>query len=253
MKGFTGLLIASLLGLAGAACNWLYLQRASNTLSRVSFISIKPEIQLNIGDIIQDKHLQKFDLPSGAVGNLTTVAPQWSARAAVVGQRANRIFLGGEIILETDLAAPAQQQLAKTLLENEVAFWVPIDPRSVVAEQINPGDLVSFEVPALGGNSPATTNAEAEAHTPAGVVPTHPEVIGPFRILAIGARREPVNVQQAFRGRASNETTLTIVAELKDGHLDPLTARLSAVLGNRNRQGLVVLLHSTRHPAPAAQ
>ena len=247
MKGFTGLLIAAILGLAGAVCNWLYLQRASNTLDRVSFIALKPDVQLNIGDAIQEDQLLKIDLPGTAAGNLSTVAPQWSAKAAVIGQRANRIFLGGEIILEMDLAAPAQQQLAKTLQANEVAFWVPIDPRSVVAEQINPGDLVSFEVPA------AILPAGVEPGATGGPPPTSgaaPEVLGPFRVLAIGSRREPINVQQAFRGRQGTETTLTIVAELQQGQLDPLTARLSAALGTRNRQGLIVLLHSAKHPAP---
>ena len=246
MKGFTGLLIAAILGLAGAVCNWLYLQRASNTLDKVSFISIKPDVQIQIGDTIQDEHLQKIDLPKSAAGNLDTVAPEWTARAAVIGQRANRIFLGGEIILEMDLASPAQQQLAKTLQENEVAFWVPIDPRSVVAEQINPGDVVSFEVPAPSAleNNPGGTGANKPADS------TPPEVIGPFRILGIGARREPINVQQAFRGRQGTETTLTIVATLKNGQLDPLTARLFAALGAQNRQGLIVLLHSAKHPVP---
>ena len=244
MKGFTGLLIAAVLGLAGAVCNWLYLQRASNTLGRVSFISIRPDVQLNVGDPIKEDDLQRIDLPDNAAGNLRSVAPEWSAKAAVVGQRANRIFNGGEIILEMDLAAPAQQQLAKTLHENEVAFWVPIDPRSVVAEQINPGDLVSFEVPPAvltGGTAPIPTSA-----TPRSGAKDTPEIIGPFRVLAIGARREPINV----RGRAGTETTLTIVAQLKQGQLDPLSARLSEVLGSQNRQGLIVLLHSARHPAP---
>ena len=250
MKGFTGLLIAAFLGLAGAVCNWLYLQQASSSQGRVSFIAIKPNVQLNIGDPILEEQLEKIDLPGNAAGNLSDVAPEWSAKAAVIGQRANRSFGGGEIILEIDLAAPAQQQLAKTLQENEVAFWVPIDPRSVVAEQINPGDLVSFEVP-LPPSSPSNVPDEEPVMT--GVKPAagaSPEVIGPFRVLAIGARREPINVQQAFRGRQGTETTLTIVAELKKGQLDPLTTRLSAALGSHNRQGLVVLLHSTKHPAP---
>ena len=246
MKGFTGLLIAAILGLAGAVCNWLYLQNASNTSVKMSFISIKPDVKLDVGDVILNEHMQRIDLPGSAAGNLDTVAPQWLAKEAVVGQRANRIFLGGEIILEMDLAAPAQQHLAKTLQENEVAFWVTIDPRSVVAEQINPNDLVSFEVPppSLPENTPAGTGVKDPNDGPP------PEIIGPFRIMAIGARREPINVQQAFRGRQSTETSLTIVATLKNGQLDPLTARLSAALGARNRQPLIVLLHSAKHRVP---
>lgn len=230
MKGFTGLVIAGVLGLAGAICNWLYLEKASNSLDRVSFIAIKEGVTLNVGDLIQEEHLQKVDFPRGSVGYLDTVAPQWSARAAVIGQRANHLYSEGDIILEMDLTTPAQQQLAKTLQPDEVAFWVPIDPRSVVAEQINPGDLVSFEIP------------------PAAM--TQSSILGPFRVMAIGARREPINVQQAFRGRQGSEATLTIVAQLKDGNLDPLTAELSKALSQRNRQGLAVLLHSAKHPVP---
>lgn len=230
MKGFTGLVIAGVLGIAGAICNWLYLQNASNSRDRVSFIAIKEGVTLNVGDLIQEDHLQKVDFPRGSVGYLDTVAPQWSARAAVVGQRANHLYAEGDIVLEMDLTTPAQQQLAKTLQPDEVAFWVPIDPRSVVAEQINPGDLVSFEIPA----------SEMVAAN----------ILGPFRVMAIGSRREPINVQQAFRGRQGTETTLTIVAKLQNGQLDPLTSKLSQALSQRNRQGLAVLLHSAKHPAP---
>lgn len=245
MKGFTGLAIAAILGLAGAICNWLYLERASNTQDKVAFIGIRNDVTLNVGDAIQEEHLQQISLPKGAVGNLDKVAPQWSARPAIIGQRANRVFQGGEIILEIDLAAPAQQQLARTLQPDEVAFWVPLDPRSVVTEQINPGDLVSFEIPpAAESKTPSGLSKDDKAAADEG------EILGPFRVLAIGSRREPTNVQQAFRGRMGNEATLTIVAELKQGQLDPLTARLSRVLGTRARQGLVVLLHSAKHPAP---
>jgi len=230
MKGFTGLVIAGILGLAGAICNWLYLQQATDSLERVSFIAIKDGVTLNIGDLIQEEHLQKVDFPRGGVGHLDSVAPQWSARAAVIGQRANHLYSGGDLILEMDLQTPAQQQLAKTLQPNEVAFWVPIDPRSVVAEQINPGDLVSFEI-AGSNKSPG-------------------QILGPFRVMAIGNRREPINVQQAFRGRTGSETTLTIVAQLKDGQLDPLTSQLSQELSRQNRQGLSVLLHSAKLPVP---
>ena len=175
MKGFSGLMIAAILGLAGAVCNWLYLQQASNTLGKKSFMAIKPDVNLNIGDVIREEHLQQIDLPGSAAGNLETVAPQWSAKAAVIGQRANRIFLGGEIILEMDLAAPAQQQMAKSLQQDEVAFWVPIDPRSVVAEQINPGDLVSFEIPSVTAspdNPEGTDTKKPNEEKPS-------EVIGP--------------------------------------------------------------------------
>ena len=198
-------------------------------------------------------------IPAVAVGNLNHVAPLWSAKDAVVGHRATRPYMGGEIILEMDLVTPVQQDLAATLNENEVARWVPIDPRSVIPDQINPGDLVSFEVaaaplppaasPPMAPPGEEPPSEEGPANRPAApasppVASSGPEIIGPFRVLALGNRRERREVQLAGRGRGGPENTITILVRMNGNKLEPKAAKLfEAIRAGRNA---TVQLHSSK-------
>jgi len=239
MRGLTGLLIAAGLGLAGALCNWMYLDSLASSEARLSFIGVKPDVRLNVGDIFKADHLEPVDIPRSRIGNLQDAAPLWSAREAVVGLRANKPYSGGELILRQDLATPAQEDLASMLAEDEVARWVPIDPRAVIPEQINPGDLVSFETPQKPAS--ALNDAGADPSAPAGR-----EVIGPFRVLAVGARRERPNIQQA-RGRSSGpENTITIAVRMPEGKIEPRAVKLFDAVRAAGSQGVYVLLHSSR-------
>lgn len=266
MKGIAGILLAAGLGLLGALCNWFYLQRAVQFQDEVSFIAIRPAVQLNIGDLITEEHIERVQIPKVAVGNLNHVAPQWSAKDAVLGHRATRSYMGGEIILDVDLTTPVQQDLAATLNENEVARWVPVDPRSVIPEQINPGDLVSFEVQAPAQNAvialpaappktpppnpddepapPASTPSPQSSPAQAAAPSPRAEIIGPFRVLALGGRRERRNIQAASRGRGGPENTITILVRLNDNKLEPKAARLFDAL--RGGKTATVQLHSSR-------
>ncbi len=271
MKGLVGIVLAAVLGLLGAACNWFYLQRAVQFQEQVTFIGIRPTVHLNVGDLITEEHIERIEIPRVAVGNLMHVAPQWSAKDAVLGHRATRPYMGGEIILEMDLVTPVQQDLASTLNENEVARWVPIDPRSVIPDQINPGDLVSFEVataaflsaPSLPMTPPTTPpgteppNEEgpsggAAASPPVVARPSvatpgpgpGPEIIGPFRVLALGNRRERREIQLAGRGRGGPENTITILVRMNGNKLEPKAAKLfEAIRAGRNA---TVQLHSSK-------
>ena len=241
MRGLTGLLIAAGLGLAGALCNWMYLESLATSDKPVAFIGVKPDVRLNVGDIFKTDHFEPVDIPRKRLGNLQDTAPLWSARDAVIGLRANKPYSGGEIILRQDLATPAQEDLASMLAEDEVARWVPIDPRAVIPEQINPGDLVSFETPQTAMPVPAEGGTQPVAKAPA-----VREVIGPFRVLAVGARRERPNIQQA-RGRSSGpENTITIAARMPDGKMEPRAAKLFDAVRAAGSQGVYVLLHSSR-------
>lgn len=234
------MLLAAGLGLAGALCNWLYLDSLARAETRLAFIGVKPDVRLNIGDVFKADQFEAVDIPRSHVGNLPDVAPLWSAREAVIGLRANKPYAGGELILRQDLTTPAQEDLASVLADDEVARWVPIDSRAVITEQINPGDLVSFEVPKAssavvenGGASPVQQPAEME-------------IIGPFRVLAIGSRRERPNIQQA-RGRSGGpENTITIAVQLKGGALEPRAVKLFDAVRDAGSQGMYVLLHSAK-------
>jgi Flp pilus assembly protein CpaB len=243
MRGLTGLLIAAGLGLAGALCNWMYLDSLATSEARLAFIGVKPDVRLNVGDIFKADHFEQVEIPRSRVGNLQHTAPLWSAREAVVGLRANKPYAGGELILRQDLATPAQEDLAAMLAEDEVARWVPIDPRAVIPEQINPGDLVSFETPQPA--VPTTTPVETGPAPPT-APPAVREVIGPFRVLAVGARRERPNIQQA-RGRSSGpENTITIAVRMPDGKMEARAVKLFDAVRASGSQGVYVLLHSSR-------
>ncbi len=238
MKGALGLTIAAALGIVGAVCNWLYLEKRAQETETVLFIAVKPGVQLNIGDPFRESDLEPVPLPKARVGNLIERAPQWSGLSAVKGWPANRIFRGGEIILDSDIEAPSTRDLSDTLQEDEVAYWVPIDAGSVVADQINPGDLVSFQTAAQTGPTPAGTPPRSG---------TGPQIIGPFRVLALGSRRERPNIEQASRTRGSTgANTITIVVKLVNGQFEPAAAELVKAIQLGGNQGLGVLLHSSR-------
>ena len=240
MKGAMGLAIAAGLGIVGAVCNWLYLQRLAEEQEVVHFIAVKPNVQLNIGDKFNEGDLEPVELPRARVGNLIERAPLWSARDTVVGLPANRPFRGKEIILETDLIAPAVRELADSLPPDVIARWVPIDARSVVVDQINPGDTVSFDPGSGGGAVP----------TPAGTPPggnSSTRLIGPFEVLALGTRREPINVDQASGARrTTSSNSITIKVRMVNGEMEPEAVRLFDAIARAGNQGVSVVLHSSR-------
>lgn len=239
MKGALGLTVAAALGIVGAVCNWLYLQRLAQEQETVQFIAVKQGVQLNIGDPFRESELEPVPIPKARVGNLIERAPQWSSLSAVVGFPANRVFSGGEIVLDSDLEAPAVRDLSDTLQEDEIAYWVPITAGAVVADQINPGDMVSFQTAAVSGPTPAGTPPRSSSGGP--------QIIGPFRVLALGNRRERPNVEQASRTRGpSGANTITIVVKLVDGQFEPTAAELVKAIQMQGNQGLGVLLHSSR-------
>ncbi|MBL8850818.1 MAG: hypothetical protein JNG89_14145, partial [Planctomycetaceae bacterium] len=192
-------------------------------------------VQLNIGDPFEEGDLEPVPIPRDRSGNLIERAPLWSARTAVLGYGANRVFHGGEILLNSDTEAPAVRNLAETLQDDEVARWVPIDTRAVVPEQINPGDLVSFDVGAAGP-TPAGSGGAAGSR-----------LIGPFRVLALGNRREPTNVSQSARPRGgSAANTIAIVIKLQGDAYEPRATELFNALRSVGAQGVGVQLHSAR-------
>jgi Flp pilus assembly protein CpaB len=241
MKGALGLTIAAGLGIVGAICNWLYLQQLASEQETVSLIGVKPGVQLNIGDPFEEADLEPVPIPRDRAGNLIERAPLWSALSAVQGYSANRVFHGGEILLNDDLEAPAVRNLAETLQDDEVARWVPIDTRAVVTEQINPGDMVSFDVSSSGESKAAGGDGTRDAS------PGGSRIIGPFRVLALGSRREPTNISQSTRPRGgSAPNTIAIVVKLKNGEYEPSAAELFDALRSLGTQGVGVQLHSSR-------
>jgi hypothetical protein len=251
MKGVPGILIAVGLGVAGAICNWLYLQRLAGQEAKEFFIGVKPGVQLNAGDVIRAEHVVEVGIPRSALGNLDQVAPLWKIRDAVIGFPTNRSFRGGELVLYDDVKTPGQRDLNEKLGPDEVALWIPVDPRTFNPGRVNPEDEVSFIVPRGGAAMLSPTpieDADGGGGEPPPVVQPGgaSEIIGPFRILEIGSRTGRPEVQKAAGARAGNETSITVVAKITGGKLEPKAQRITEVVRTTRSQGLQVLLHAKR-------
>lgn len=235
MKGTMGLVIAAGLGIVGAICNWLYLDRLAGEQQNVLLAAVKEDHQLNIGDTFTNSDLEPVPIPASRAGNLTERAVFWEARETVVGYHATRVYSGGEIILQQDLETPASRDLADTLPDNQVARTIPIDPRSTVPDLINPGDMVSFEVSRFAGPTPAGNSPPANSTL---------ELIGPFQVLSIGERREPTPIAESVRGGSRGANTITIIVNLVNGQYEPKAVHLLEAI--RGSDSVVVVLHSSK-------
>lgn len=239
MKGVQGLLLSLGLGLAGAICNWMYLERLAGKENRVSFIAIKADYQINIGDTLREDQLVKIDIPQSAVGNLDQVAPRWKDLSLVVGATSTRSYRGGELVLQQDIRTPGAKDLNEKIGKNEVAIWIPIDMRTFNSSRVNPNDEVSFVLPRVGG--PTQLPVAENVQTP----PTNSnsEIVGPFRILEIGNRTGRPEVQRAAGARQSIDSSITVVAKLENGRLDAKSERITEYMRSTKSQGLQVILH----------
>lgn len=238
MKGIQGLLLSLGLGLAGAVCNWFYLERLAGKEAKVSFIGIKADAQINVGDTLLESHLVKVDIPRSAVGNLDQVAPLWSLKSTVAGQATSRSFRGGELVLQQDLRTPGAKDLNDKLGRDEVAIWIPIDTRTFNSMRVNPDDEVSFLLPnsAVGGPSPTPAGGQSSGSV-------RSDIVGTFRILELGNRTGRPEVQKAAGSRQANENVIAIVAKFTGGRLDAKAERVTEYMRATKSQGLQVILH----------
>lgn len=241
MRGVQGLIIAGVFGVVGAFCNWLYIDRLATDYEKVSFVAIKKDAQINVGDRFKEaEHFKKVDIPKNNVGNLDDVAILWELRKTAQGEPATRSYRGGEILLWHDLKAPARQHLSEKLGKGEQACWVSVSSGDFVPELVNPGDWVSFIVPRLPGGQPVDVkNARDLLAQPT-------EIIGPFPILSLGTRTGERDVRRA-RGLSSGpEHIIGIRVRMVDGAMEPNADRLFKILQLTGQKSARVILHSAK-------
>lgn len=241
MRGLQGVVIAGAFGIVGAVSNWLYIAQQADRMERVSFIAIEADAQVNVGDRFREQHFQKVDIPKNRIGNLDQIAVLWRDRLTAVGLPSARSYLGGEILLRQDLETPAKRDLNDLIGADERVLWLPVDSRTFNPQHVNPGDEVSFKIPNF-----ATVHDEPAADvTPAGSTGTssHSEIIGPFRILALGNRKGRLEVRRASGMSGGAENVLAISVKIAGNALEPKAERISEILQLTNFQGVQVLLH----------
>jgi Flp pilus assembly protein CpaB len=243
MKGIQGLTIAAGLGIVGAVCNWLYLDRLGADLEKVAFIAIADGAQVNIGDRFTENDLVSVEIPRRNVGNLEQIAPKWEARSTVIGARASKRYYGGEIVLIQDLETPARTDLNRLIGKDERVMWLPVNTSTFLPSKVNPGDEVSFVVSRATGGTP--TLADDGGSTP-GIDGRSSEIIGPFRILALGERMGRRELQQAAGDTLGRENVVAISVRIEGNRLEPKAERIAEILRLTNFQQVQVLLHPQR-------
>lgn len=242
MRGLYGIMISVGLAIVAAVCNWFYIARQASGYHTESFVIISPNTQLNKGDRIRTEHLSRVDVPLQSVGDLATTAILWKDRATILDQAAVKDYRGGEIFLQQDRVTPAAKDLGDALAVNEVAFPVPVDSRTFVPDNFNPGDEVSFFI------SEYMPTGEPTPVTPANSSARTERLIGKFRILALGARRSSLDVERANAGasRASREDVLTVSLKRDNNEFDDSAKALFNLLRFSSNRGLQVVKHSTK-------
>lgn len=240
MKGAMGLVVALGLGILGAFCNWFYLAQKSRDLEKVEFIAISDQRLINAGDVFQESDFVPVAIPALNVGKLGLSAYKYSERQTIVGMAAPRAYEPGEILLRLDVRTPPPMDVKRLLVENERVMWIPVDNRTFVAPLVNAGDLVSFIVPKLSGPTPARVDPDELAGGPT-------EILGPYRILALGNRLGSAEVMKAAGLAPAQENVMAVAVKVVDGKLDENGRKLSDLLRLTNFQQVQVLLH----PDPA--
>jgi hypothetical protein len=201
---------------AGAGLNLWYLNEKSKAVQSVSFIGIKPNTIIRPGDKFLEDYFVPINIPENHVGGLKDVAVLYKDRNTVVGMPAIRSYTGDEILLRDDLRTPPP---AFDLKENEIQLPVPVDTRSFVPSLVSAGDMVSFFI---GGVPTPAMPREQDPDSPEGSAPAEPppppplppgmkaELIGPFRVLAVGNRLGSAEVQKASGQPQYQENVISI-------------------------------------------
>jgi hypothetical protein len=243
MKGVPGLLIAVGLGIVGGFCNLAYLSHKATELEMVDFIAIGENVKINVGDKFNEGHFMKLSIPKNAVGNLDSVAVHWSDRSTVYGEPATKSYSPNELLLQKQIRTPPEMDIKKLLAADELAVGIPVDTRLFVSQLVNAGDNVSFLVPHVGVSFPTPADGSGQGEGDKGASP--PDVVGPFRILALGNRLGSLDVMRASGAMPSQENVMTVAIKIVNGAFEPKSQRLLEIMKAPNFQQVQVVLHAS--------
>jgi len=251
MRGIQGLLLAIALGIAGAAFNWLYLTSKSGVVETVAFVGVKPDVDIEQGEILREEDLVPVRIPRGSVGNLEHFAVLYSDLPTVVGHRVAYSKAGKSLLLQHDLQTPRQEL---KLADDEVLIWVPVDTRTFVPSLVKPGDQVEFVVTSSGFGYPTLAeDADPAAGPP---IPESPptagpiDTIGPFKILSLGNRLGSADVLRAAKVPQTQENVMGIAVKVdQDGNMAANAQKLMKLLEATAFRPMGIILHPRRSDA----
>jgi hypothetical protein len=239
------------------------LDNKTKHIETVSFIGLREEARIRPGDPLKEEDLVEVRIPESNAGNLRKFVFVWQDLETVRGIRAIRAYQGGELLRREDYRTPPPElKLAK----GQLLVWVTADNRSFVPDLVNPGDRVTFTVPATRAPTPAARAAVGQGAGLAGddagdvpndglgAAPSPPrvegggvELVGPFVIAAIGSRLGSAEVSKALQGRSVNDFELGIFVRNEGTDAEPRMGakalRLIELTRRVGNQGVGIVLH----------
>ena len=240
MKSVSGLIIAIGLGVAGAALNWMYLQQESSQIEKIDFVGVHERI--NRGDPIRGDALVPVPYPRSMANEMKEFYVLWEARQTVIGSNANRPLSDGDLVLRQDLKAPPAE--LKLREKDERALAIPLDTTMFVSSRVVPGNKVSFLFSRTLPGGPTLAVPNDGSDSPGGAKPQgDTDVIGPFKVLAIGNRLGSAEVMQAAKIAQVQENVVTILVKMEGDKLEPKAQRLWDLLRATNFRQVGVLVH----------
>lgn len=273
MKGMRGLILALVAGIVATVCNLIYLENKARDVEKIGFLGIRPDVTIMRGERLAESQFEEVQIPKQWVGNLEKYAYRYSDRQSVVGMTVSRTQNGPTLLLQQDLRTPPPELKltpSDSLSTGEGVMWVPVDVKSFVPSLITPGeDMVSFifsgsrVLPTLAppeGRTGSATSGKPEigkpepnkaepAAAPAEVASRPasgggPEIVGPFKVLALGNRLGTMDVMRAAKIPQTQENVIGILAKLEGGKLEAKAARLWSLLEATSFRQVSVYKHA---------
>lgn len=250
MNNWIGLVIALSLALVAGVLNWKYLERKTEEVEIVSFLSIKQSVVVEAGERFLESHFEPLNIPKKSVGTLDKSAVLFADIHTVVSSTAIKTYAGGQVVLLQELVTPSKKL---NIGANEEAFFVNVGG-SFIPSLFAPGDLVNFMIPPArrvsfrGPQENGDTNNEEQGQDwniqeEPEIVQGNTKFIGPFRVISVGGRLGSYEVNRAQGRRGGSEKVLGIALLKKNGLPDPKSRELvDAVVSPGFRYALVSLV-----------
>lgn len=242
MKGATGLIVAVFVGLAGSVLNWFYLDSKTRDIQNMSFVGIKDGVTLKPGELVRREQLEEVPIPERFGKKLVQVVHPWSDMSTIVDRPISREIPGGQLFFRHFSVTPPREL---ELDQNEVHYVVTVDSGSLVPDLINPGDRITFVLPALSRESQPTAAGVAVPNRNDSPLATV-EHIGPFRVKSLGSRLGSIDVTRGNRLSGSQERQIGVVVNLSDPAEKLQLEKLQQRISFGESRSLQILLHSRR-------
>jgi hypothetical protein len=229
MKNWTKLTLPVGLGLAAACAHGLAVY---SKIAPSTYIVVTRDIVE--GEPVAAGDLAKIELYGDQAGLPKTVLP-FAQRAMMYGQIARRDFSKGDLVLWQD-TKPAHGR--PRLAADEVPLQIALSGKSHLTRFLEVGQNVSFLL-ATDADAPVPDRKSSsfEEEEPLTPIAATSELVGPFRVVAIGSRVEPGDIDRT-RNREEIEM-ITVAAKLVPGdrrHLDPVAERLQMAASGRGTE-----------------